>query len=149
MDLSNLPTLNACLNAAAGVLLFSGWRAIKQGKKDVHRNFMIAALICSAVFLCSYVTCHVLKEGVVTRYTGEGILRVIYYTILLTYTPLAVIIVPFCIVAVYHAYKKNCRSCENHKVVVSRVNVCFGNRCSDLFHALYILACCRTFFPRN
>jgi len=103
MDLSNLPTLNACLNAAAGILLFSGWRAIKRGEKDVHKKFMIAALICSALFLCSYVTYHVLKEGVVTRYTGEGILRFIYYTILLTHTPLAVIIVPFCIVAVYHA----------------------------------------------
>jgi len=107
MDLSNLPTLNACLNAAAGILLFSGWRAIKQRKKEVHRNFMIAALICSALFLCSYVTYHVLKEGVVTRYAGEGILRVVYFTILLTHTPLAVIIVPFCIIAVYHAYRKN------------------------------------------
>jgi len=107
MDISNLPTLNACLNAAAGVLLFSGWRAIKQGKKEVHQKFMIAALICSALFLCSYVTYHVLKEGVVTRYTGEGIIRVIYFTILLTHTPLAVIIVPFCIIAVYHAYRQN------------------------------------------
>jgi len=107
MDLNNLPTLNACLNATAGVLLFSGWRAIKRGEKNVHKKFMIAALICSALFLCSYVTYHVLKEGVVTRYTGEGILRVIYFTILLTHTPLAVIIVPFCIVAVYHAYKQN------------------------------------------
>jgi len=107
MDLINLPTLNACLNAAAGVLLFCGWRAIKQGKKEVHRKFMISALVCSALFLCSYVTYHVLKDGVVTRYTEEGILRVIYFTILLTHTPLAVIIVPFCIIAVYHAYKQN------------------------------------------
>jgi len=107
MELSDLPTLNACLNATAGILLFLGWRAIKHGNKDVHRRFMIAALICSAVFLCSYVTYHVLKEGVVTRYTGEGILRIIYFTILLTHTPLAVIIVPFCIIAVYHAYKQN------------------------------------------
>jgi len=107
MDTSNLPTLNACLNAAAGILLFSGWRAIKQGKKEVHQKFMIAALICSAMFLCSYVTYHVLKDGVVTRYTGEGIIRAIYFTILLTHTPLAVIIVPFCIIAVYHAYRQN------------------------------------------
>lgn len=107
MELSDLPTLNACLNASAGVLLFSGWRAIKQGKRDVHRKFMVAALICSALFLCSYVTYHVLKEGVVTRYTGEGILRFIYFAILLTHIPLAVIIVPFCIIAVYHAIKQN------------------------------------------
>ena len=107
MDPHNLPTLNACLNATAGILLFFGWRAIKQGKREVHQKFMIAALICSVLFLCSYISYHVLKEGIVTRYPGEGIVRFIYYAILITHTPLAVIIVPFCLIAVYHAYRHN------------------------------------------
>jgi len=106
MDLHNLPTLNACLNASAGILLFFGWRAIKQGKREVHRKFMIAALVSSALFLCSYLTYHFMIRGV-TRYSGEGVLRYVYFTILLTHTPLAIIIVPFCLVAVYHAYRKN------------------------------------------
>jgi len=106
-DLHNLPTLNACLNATAGMLLFLGWRAIKRGDKETHKKFMIAALISSTLFLISYVSYHMMLEGVVTRYQGEGIWRIIYFTILLTHTPLAVIIVPFCIVAVYHAYKQN------------------------------------------
>ena len=102
-----LPTLNACLNATAAVLLLCGWMAIKRGRRDVHQKFMVAALIASTFFLGSYISYHVLKQGVVTHYDGEGILRVIYFSILLTHTPLAVIIVPFCLAAVYHALKGN------------------------------------------
>jgi len=107
MDIHVLPTLNACLNATAGILLFLGWRAIKRGDKETHKKFMIAALISSTLFLISYVSYHAMMEGVVTRYQGVGIIRFIYFTILLTHTPLAVLIVPFCIAAVYHAYAKN------------------------------------------
>lgn len=99
----HLPTLNACLNMSAGILLFLGFRAIKSGKRNLHRNFMIMALIASTLFLCSYLYHHSIAGT--TRYTGEGILRVIYFTILLTHTPLATIIVPFCIAAVYFAIK--------------------------------------------
>ena len=67
---------------------------------------MIAALVASTLFLVSYITYHALIHGV-TRYQGQGLIRIIYFTILLTHTPLAVIIVPFCLVAVYHALKGN------------------------------------------
>jgi len=107
IDPHYLPTINACLNATAGILLFFGWRAIKQGKREVHKKFMIAALICSAMFLYSYISYHIMMKGLVTRYTGEGIIRIIYFTILITHTPLATIIVPFCLIAVYHAYRQN------------------------------------------
>lgn len=97
MTLSYFPPINACLNGLAGVLLFCGWRAIKANQRDRHRKFMVAAVITSAVFLCSYVTYHVMKDGVVTHYQEEGVLRWIYFTILLTHTPLAALIVPFVI----------------------------------------------------
>ena len=99
------PTLNACLNGFAGVMLLFGWRAIRANQRERHRYFMIAAVVSSVLFLCSYVTYHVLKEGVVTRYEGEGILRLVYFSILLTHTPLAVLIVPFVIRAVWLALK--------------------------------------------
>ena len=107
MDPHNLPTLNACLNAAATVCLFFGYRAVKHGHHHLHKKWMIAALTASALFLTSYITYHVLKDGVVTRYQGEGIWRFIYFSILLTHTPLATIIVPFCIAAVIFALKGN------------------------------------------
>ena len=105
MNIAYFPTINACLNGLAGVLLFFGWRAIKANQRERHRSLMIAAVITSALFLCSYVTYHVLKEGVVTRYEGEGLLRWVYFAILLTHTPLAMLIVPFVIRAVWLALK--------------------------------------------
>ena len=54
------PTINACLNGFAGVMLLFGWRAIKANQRERHRRFMIAAVVSSALFLCSYVTYHVL-----------------------------------------------------------------------------------------
>ncbi|OGX37397.1 MAG: hypothetical protein A3C36_04455 [Omnitrophica WOR_2 bacterium RIFCSPHIGHO2_02_FULL_52_10] len=102
-----LPTVNACLNATAFVLLMVGWRAIKAGHRVRHQKFMIAALIASSLFLCSYVTYHYLIHGAVTRYQGTGIWRCVYFTILVTHTPLAMAIVPFCAMAVYHAVRGN------------------------------------------
>lgn len=105
MEVPFFPTLNASLNALAGIWLFFGFLAIKAGNRKKHMYCMVFALISSALFLISYITYHALKHGVVTRYEGEGILRILYFTILLTHTPLATIIVPFSIVAVIHAIK--------------------------------------------
>ena len=106
MNILFFPTINATLNGLAGIFLFLGWRAIKAGEKDVHQKCMISALIASTFFLISYVTYHILIHGV-THYQHGGILRIIYFFILSTHTPLAMIIVPFCIMAVVHAYKQD------------------------------------------
>lgn len=68
---------------------------------------MITALIASTLFLISYITYHILKQGLVTRYEEEGLLRGVYFFILLTHTPLAIIVPPFALAAVYHALKGN------------------------------------------
>lgn len=105
---SYLPTLNATLNGLAGIFLFLGWRAIKAGKENIHRRYMISALVASMLFLVSYVTYHALIHGV-THYQGHGIWRGVYFTILLTHTPLAMLIVPFSLLAVWHAVHRNFR----------------------------------------
>jgi putative membrane protein len=107
MTIPILPTINASLNFLAGVFLFSGWLAIKGGNKKLHQTMMTCALISSAVFLACYVTYHAMMHGVVTRYQGTGIKRLIYFSILGTHTPLAMIIVPFSIAATLHAVKGN------------------------------------------
>ena len=106
MDVHNLPALNACLNGVAGIFLFLGWRAIKQKNKILHKRMMIGAFISSLLFLCSYLTYHFLVPGV-TAYKGQGFLRSFYFFVLLTHTPLAVIIVPFSLMALWHAYKQD------------------------------------------
>ena len=58
MTIYDLPKINASLNALSALLLVCGWIAIKRGRKDVHRNFMIAALVSSAMFLICYLSYH-------------------------------------------------------------------------------------------
>lgn len=106
MNVHALPLLNATLNGLAGIFLILGWRAIKRGKQKLHQKLMVAALCSSALFLCSYLTYHALIHGV-TQYQGQGLLRAIYFIILGTHTPLAAIIVPFSIIAVRHAIRKD------------------------------------------
>ena len=112
MTAHDLPRLNASLNALAGFFLLLGWLAIRRKDQKTHRKWMLFALAASTLFLISYVTYHALIHGV-TRYQGQGIWRVVYFTILLTHTPLAVIIVPFSLTAVWHAahgnFKKHVR----------------------------------------
>ena len=104
MDIHIFPKINAFLNLCSTVFLVLGWRAIKQDKRELHRKFMVAAVTTSVLFLISYVTYHALIHGV-TRYQGQGLFRVIYFTILITHTPLAVLILPFIIMALWYAYK--------------------------------------------
>ena len=99
------PTLNACLNFFAGIFLLLGWQAIKSKNKERHMRLMVSALVCSALFLCSYLTYHALYGS--KAYEGQGVLRGVYFTILLTHTPLAALIVPFAVWAVYYAIKKD------------------------------------------
>ena len=107
MNIGFFPPLNASLNGIAGVILFFGWRAIKAKKTDEHKRLMLSALLASAVFLGCYLTYHYLKHGIVTHYQKQGILRVIYFFILITHTPLAAAIVPVSLVAVGFALKGN------------------------------------------
>ncbi|MEK7298345.1 MAG: DUF420 domain-containing protein [Candidatus Margulisiibacteriota bacterium] len=99
-----LPTLNAVLNGISAILLLTGWFFIRRGRPDIHRIFMAWALTVSALFLTSYVTYHYLAQAM-TLYPGTGLWRPIYYTILFTHIPLAVLMTPFILAAVYYAVK--------------------------------------------
>lgn len=104
MNLPLLPTINASLNALAGVFLILGFIAIKRKKAELHRKMMTAAFLSSALFLCSYLYYHFTVKGI-TYYQGKGILKFIYLSILIPHTILAVIIVPFIFMAIIHAFK--------------------------------------------
>lgn len=100
---SVLPHLNATLNASSFVLLSSGYYFIRRGRVRAHRNCQLSALIASILFLISYVVYH-LHHGT-TRFAGQGIARPIYFTVLLTHTVLAIVIVPFVIVTLRRALR--------------------------------------------
>jgi len=99
-----LPTINASLNASAGVFLILGGIAIKNKDRIRHRILMICAFVCSTLFLCAYLYYHLTSRGI-SHYQGKGILRTIYFIVLGTHTPLAVLIVPFIIMAIRHAFR--------------------------------------------
>ena len=105
MSLADLPAVNAALNATSFVFLVFGWRFIKQGRKDAHRNCMIAALTASALFLVSYLTYHFTVKGL-TRFREPEWFRPIYLTLLFTHTLLAVVIVPMILVTLNRALKE-------------------------------------------
>ena len=92
MTVRDLPALNAALNATSAVLLFTGWRLIRAGRRDAHRRVMLAALVSSTLFLGSYLVYHAQVGSV--RFAGTGALRALYLGILLTHTVLAASIVP-------------------------------------------------------
>ena len=103
MDYSLLPTINAILNATSGALVLLGYRNIRRGKDAIHKKFMLTAIGVSALFLASYLVYH--WEVGSIKFQGEGIIRIIYFSILISHTILAVIIVPMVLRTVYLALK--------------------------------------------
>jgi len=98
MSLTDLPALNASLNATSFVLLTTGWFLIKNGRRQAHKRCMIAALAVSAAFLTSYVIYH-LNVGSVP-FQGTGWVRTLYFAVLIPHVILAAAIVPMILVTV-------------------------------------------------
>ena len=96
MTVTDLPALNATLNATCAILLVIAWVLIKRGRIRQHRAVMIAAVSTSALFLVSYLIYHAQVGSV--RFTRTGAIRTVYFTILLTHTVLAAAIVPMVLV---------------------------------------------------
>lgn len=92
-------TLNAILNSVVSVLLVAALVVVKNGKYVWHRNFMFGAMILSALFLVSYIAHHLLADS--TPFGGEGLLRYVYYFILITHIFLAAVILPFILFTAY------------------------------------------------
>ena len=103
MTVSDLPALNATLNATSAVLLTTGWILIRRGRIAQHRAVMIAAVCTSILFLISYLIYHAQVGSV--RFTKQGPIRAVYFTILLTHTVLAVAIVPLVLVTLTRALR--------------------------------------------
>lgn len=114
MTISDLPAVNASLNALSTVFLAFGYIFIKRKKQNAHRNCMIAAVITSAVFLFFYVLHKILVRGMHTPFGGEGIIRTFYYVMLISHILLAMAIVPLVLVTMSRALKERW---EHHKKI--------------------------------
>jgi putative membrane protein len=93
---------NASLNGLSALLLTGGYVAIRSGKRDVHKVFMISAFAASTLFVISYVTYH-LRTGKVVLFQGQGWIRPVYFTLLTSHMLLAVVIVPLILITLRRA----------------------------------------------
>ncbi len=91
--LTFLPPIYAAINGITAVLLFWAVAAIKKGNKPLHERLIKMCIACSLAFLAMYVAYHM--TSIETKYGGEGILRPIYFFILITHILLSIIIIPF------------------------------------------------------
>ena len=99
-----MPAVNACLNALSAVLLSAGWIAIRSGRMQLHRTLMVSAFASSAVFLVGYVVYHYLHGD--TPYTGQGTMRTVYFTVLISHILLSMAVVPMALTSFYLAFQK-------------------------------------------
>jgi putative membrane protein len=111
--MQKLPMFHAILNTFTFTLLVAAYIHIKRGNRSAHAFCMRTAFVVSAIFLTSYLTYHFTQKP--TPFLKEGWIRPVYFTILISHTILAVVVLPLIFKAFYHALKQDW---EKHKSVV-------------------------------
>lgn len=91
--LTFLPPIYATINGLTAVLLIGAVVAIKKGNRKLHEQLNSTAIACSLLFLLMYIAYHMTSDS--TKFGGEGIIRYVYYFILITHIVLSVIVIPF------------------------------------------------------
>ena len=105
MDYSDLPALNAALNALSASLLAVGYALIRRGRVRGHKLFMLAAVTVSTLFLGSYVVYHYHAGS--KPFPGTGRIRILYLLILSTHATLAAAVVPLAAVTLVRAWRED------------------------------------------
>ena len=105
MSTADLPALNASLNALSAVLLGTGYCFIRRGEVTRHRVCMVSAFAVSTAFLVSYLTYHALHGS--TRFTGQGWVRPVYFTLLVSHVVLAVAVLPLALTTLWRAWNQD------------------------------------------
>jgi len=104
MNLTDLPTINASLNALSTILLLWGYVLIKKGEREKHRKLMVLALVSSALFLVSYVIYHNAVGSV--PYPYQDWTRPLYFVILIPHIILAAVMAPLILRGVWLAFRE-------------------------------------------
>lgn len=104
MTAADLPDLNAGLNALSALFLGLGYFLIRRGRRRMHMRAMLAALFTSALFLSSYLFYHWTVGSV--PYPHQDWTRWLYFAVLIPHAVLATVMVPFILLSLWHAYRK-------------------------------------------
>jgi putative membrane protein len=103
LDVTALPLLNACLNAVSAGLLVAGWLCIRRRLIAAHVACMLGAFGVSTLFLLSYVTYHYYAGS--RPFTGQGWIRPVYFTVLVTHVVLAAAVVPLALTTIHRGWR--------------------------------------------
>ncbi|NIO08682.1 MAG: DUF420 domain-containing protein [Deltaproteobacteria bacterium] len=108
VPLSHLPDINAGLNSLSTLCLICGYFAIRRGRTSTHRVFMLSACVASTLFLISYLIYHYYVGSV--AFQGEGWIRPVYFSVLITHAVLAAAIVPLVLITLTKALRGSFQS---------------------------------------
>lgn len=107
-----LPPIYASVNALTAFLLVLGLMMILKGKRKTHENLMKTCIVLSVLFLVMYVAYHMTSDS--TAYGGDGVMRYVYYFILITHIALSITVIPFVLITYVRAISGNF---ERHKKI--------------------------------
>ena len=110
--LSLLPPIYATTNGITAVVLITALIAIKNKKRKLHEGLMKFAIALSVAFLVMYVAYHMTSDS--TSFGGEGVIRYVYFFILVTHIMLSIVIIPFVLITYVRAITNNI---ERHKKI--------------------------------
>jgi uncharacterized membrane protein YozB (DUF420 family) len=99
------PALDAVLNGTTALLIGTGFYFIRRGQVQAHKRMTLTGFVTSCLFLLSYLYYHLVLKAGVTHFRGQGVSRPLYFTLLISHTLLAVVVVPFILVTLYRALK--------------------------------------------
>lgn len=105
--IGSLPSANACFNSLSAICLMLGYREIRRGNRTVHMRYMLSATVFSALFLISYVTYHYFHGD--TKFPGHGLIRPIYFFILITHISLSMVALPLILGTLWYALRTQFR----------------------------------------
>ncbi|GGH02735.1 hypothetical protein GCM10007415_43560 [Parapedobacter pyrenivorans] len=94
--LTFLPPIYAAINGLTAILLISAVVAVRNGKRKLHERLVKVCIGCSAAFLLMYVAYHMTAES--TPFGGEGVVRYLYFFILISHILLSIIVIPFVLI---------------------------------------------------
>ena len=110
--LTFLPPIYATINGITAIVLILAVLQIKKGNRALHEKLMKLAIALSVAFLLMYIAYHMTSDS--TKFGGEGVIKYVYYFILLTHIVLSIIVIPFVLITYVRAITNNI---EKHKKI--------------------------------
>lgn len=99
--LTFLPPIYATINGITALVLIAAVIAIKNGKRKLHENLNTFAILCSLAFLLMYIAYHMTSDS--TKFGGEGLIRYVYYFILISHILLSIVVIPLVLTTIMRA----------------------------------------------